>query len=251
MRSNKFIYLIFLQAMSLLFLYSQSVPPDTTTITKKKNIQWNILFDIHYKNFYGNKYIDPSSSILFWGIDVTDEEFIGNYGGYTKSPTFGGKLGVLLEFPINKKHNLFFNGGLTFVRKKDIYQKSKEGIIKTQSFNSPLKIDITQYCWELPMSVLWKYKKFHFFFGTQLSFLSHTSKTKDFLIPTVFQDIYLTDRRYYHSTTELYLILYPFVRTGYEFVKKHYTFRPFIEAQLGELVTESYYLSIGIILSHH
>jgi hypothetical protein len=251
MKIHKSTFLIILQTLGLLYSYSQSISADSTSVTKKKNMKWGIIFDIHYKDFFGSKYIDPFSPFIFLGMDITDKEYVANYGGYTKVPTWGGKLGVLIEFSLNKKRSFYFNGGFTFVRRRDVYKISESEIIKNQSFSYPLKIDIIQSCMELPLSILWKFRKIQFFFGSQLFFFSHINEVKDYIIPTEFQGVYLIERKYFPKQNEVYFIMYPFMRAGYEFIKKHYSVRPFIEIQSGKIIEKNYYLSIGIILNHH
>lgn len=106
----------------LLFSYFLSFSQDTITKSKEKKFQVAIITGGYYKYFFGKRYIEPKPT------NPGDDFTLHQYERFTKIPTQGFQVGVLLSLKVYR--NLFLKSGLSFCNRKIIYENNQDTVIK-------------------------------------------------------------------------------------------------------------------------
>jgi hypothetical protein len=231
--------------MFYLFIFSfESFSQDT--IGKKINkdkFQCSIKAGGCYKSFWGNKYIAPTPNLAF------DTTLTHQFDGFKKIPTHSFNVGILFSYKIY--NNWHIASGLFYFVRRDVYESNPDTVNKYHtSVYVPIS-GITRYDYfseniELPLLVLYKYKKINFLAGVHLpivTFLRTTYTYADNLSPQY--ATWGTSQKVI-NTVETSLTVFPTFQISYDLKIKNLSLNPFLGIDFG--VKKSFYLQGGIIL---
>ncbi|HVA98495.1 MAG TPA: outer membrane beta-barrel protein [Bacteroidia bacterium] len=253
------------------------------TIEKKtgNNIQIAIKVGGYYKYFFGERYIEPTP------YNIGDGFQNHQYEKFTKIPTCGFYGGLLITHLIHK--NWYLTSGLMFSYRKNIFNNNQDTIIKYSNgsnfpdIHNTLDYDYTYYSIEIPILLMYKFKKMKFYAGVHLPILTFYKakytyvinqfpqnpswgtfqKTISgttvplFSIPSLFPSVKIQTSPSWQATStpaspkinyDMPLVLATF-QVSYDFKIKNLYVSPFLGIDIG--TKKSFYLQGGLIFPLH
>jgi len=197
-----------------------------------------------YKYFFNNRYIEPTTYKT--GDKFEDHQ----YERFTKIPTGGFKTGLLIN--IKFANHWYFSSGLLFCFRKDVFENNIDTV--TQYYSSPIrnihstvKYDYTYNNFELPVMVLFKWKRLNFYAGAYVPVLCFKNATYTYVINQYpASPPYITSKKTIKSI-ELPLKIYPSFQMSYAFKINKNSIEPYVGLDFG--AKRSFYIQGGIIFS--
>jgi len=197
-----------------------------------------------YKNFFDNGYIEPST------YEPGDSFEDHQYERFTKIPTGGFKTGLLINLKFAKQW--YFSSGLLFCYRKDVFENNIDSVTKYHSslvrnIHSTVKYDYTYNNFELPVMVLFKWKRLNFYAGAYVPVLCFKKAAYTYVINKYPQNPpWITSEKTIKST-EIPLKIYPALQISYAFKIKKSSIEPYLGIDFAE--KKSFYIQGGIIYS--
>ena len=222
-----------------------SLGQDTIKQTSNK-CQFSIQAGGFYKNFFGQKYVEPTT------YNVGDQFEEHQFERFTKVPTYGFSIGFLFQYIFNKHWRI--TSGLLYCLRTDIYENNRDTIIKYEynaslrNIHNVLKYDYTNNNLELPILINYKYRKTNFCAGVKLSLLSYKIARYTYLIDQFPQNPEWTVSDKTIKGFEMPLMIFPTLQISYDTRINNIGTNPFIKFEYLINKQKSYYIQFGINL---
>ncbi len=227
-----------------LFSYLTCLSQDTLKHFEKK-YQFSIQAGGYYKYFICERYIDPTT------YKKGDKFKEHQYDRFIKIPTYGFKTGLLIDIKFAK--HWYFSSGLLFCFRKDVFENNIDTVIKyynsstIRNIHNTVKYDYSYNNIELPLMILFKWKRINFYAGVYLPVLTFCKSTYTYVVNQFPQNPpWITSKKIIKSI-EIPLKIYPSYQISYAFKIKKHSLAPYLGFDFG--AKKSFYIQGGIIFS--
>lgn len=219
--------------------------PGQDTIKKGSGGKWQtaIKGGIYFKSFFGKKYISPTP------ISLDDKESEHQFDGFTKVPTFGSEIGIMVSYKVAKYWQL--SSGLLYFNRKDIFESNIDTVYKYHysggtPFNSITKYEYVMQNFEIPIMIIFKTSMFYFQAGVNIPILSFKRATYTYMVNLAPNYITWGTTQKVIESIEVQFKVFPSLQVSYDLKINSYSVYPFIAIDFGSM--RSYYLQGGLII---
>lgn len=231
--------------LAILLFYLPLNGRDTTHYIPYRN-HFQFQTGIYYKNFLGDRYIEPQLSSSPYIVPFEDRQ----YDRFTKMPTFGFSAGILFTHIFKKK--LGISTGVSIFLRKDVFENNADSVIKygnpssTRDIHNVLTYNYNYYNLEFPLMFQYSGKKVTFFAGCYMSLITYKKVNYTYVLYQHPNDPNWVTSNKIVSGFAMPFKIFPTLQVSYVKQIKKIKFSPYLALYYAYKNQNDFYIQIGI-----